>query len=123
MTLLSPFPIEDFEAYCNSLKRVDVDLGYIMYTNHHASNGHPVARIISVHQLEAAQAYIDSPSDQTFIRLVKLGALLDTEWDRNTQHWILIAFEGWEVLHRAFSHLHNKSGQALQELTGLSDLP
>ncbi len=123
MSALSPFQIEDFEAYCNSLKRVDVDLGYVMYTNQHASNGRPAARCISSLQLEAAQAHIDSPSDETFIRLVKLGALLDTEWDRNTRHWVLIAFEGWEVLHRAFNQLHNKSGKALQELTGLSDLP
>jgi hypothetical protein len=123
MSFVPPFQIENFAAYCDSLKRVDVDLGYVMYTNEHAGNGMPAARSISSHQLEAAQAYIDFPSDETFIRLVKMGALLDTEWDRNTQHWVLIAFEGWEALHRAFSHLHVKSCQALQELTGLSDLP
>lgn len=123
MSSLSPFQIENFEAYCNSLKRVDIDPGYVMYTNHHASNDRPAARVISVHQLEAAKAYLENPSDETFIRLVKLGALFDTEWDRRTAHWNIIAFEGWEVLHRAFTHLYANSGHAMQELTGLSGLP
>lgn len=123
MSVLPPFQIDNFEAYCGTLKRVDVDLGWVMYTNQHASNGLPAARCITSHQCDAAQAYIRSPSDEAFIRLVKLGALLDTEWDRNTQDWMLISFEGWEALHRAFSHLHVKSCQALQELTGLSELP
>ena len=123
MSSLSPFQIENFEGYCNSLKRVGIDPGYVMYTDHHASNGRPAARIITAQQLEAAKAYVENPSDETFIRLVKLGALFDTEWDRRTTHWNIIAFEGWEVLHRAFAHLHVKSGHAMLELTGLSDLP
>ncbi|MDD2738260.1 MAG: hypothetical protein PHR94_04955 [Methylomonas lenta] len=123
MTSLSPFQIENFEGYCNSLKRVDIDPGYVMYTNHHASNDRPAARAISAHQLEAAKAYLENPSDETFIRLVKLGALFDTEWDRRTVRWNIIAFEGWEVLHRAFAHLYAKSGHAMEELTGLSGLP
>ncbi len=122
MSGLTPFQIDNFEAYCNTLKRVDIDPGYVMYTNRHAGNGLPAARCIGAHQLEAAQAHIDAPSDETFVRLVKLGALLDTEWDRNTAQWTIIAFEGWEVLNRAFTLLHTKSGQALLELTGLSDL-
>lgn len=122
MPSLLPFQIENFESHCHGLKRVGIDPGFVMYTNHHASNGRPAARLISNDQLEAAQAYIDSPSDESFIRLVKLGALFDNEWDRKTGRWALIAFEGWEVLHKAFSHLHARSGQALQELTGLSDL-
>ena len=123
MSTPHPFQIENFEAYCNSLKRVGIDPGYVMYTNHHASNDRPAARIISGQQLEAAQAYIDYPSDETFTRLVKLGALFDNEWDRDTRHWEIIAFEGWDVIHRAFNHLYAKSGHALQDLTGLSDLP
>lgn len=121
MSSIAPFHIENFEGYCNSLKNVGIDPGYVMYTNQHASNGRPAARLISAYQLEAAQIYIAAPSDDSFIRLVKLGALFDNEWDRNTRHWEIIAFEGWEVLHKAFTHLHAKSGQALTELTGLSD--
>lgn len=123
MSALSPFQIENFEGYCYNLKRVGIDPGYVMYTNHHASNDRPAARVISSQQLETAKAYVDNPTDETFTQLVKLGALFDTEWDRRTHHWDIIAFEGWEVLHRAFTHLHAKSGHAMLELTGLSDLP
>lgn len=123
MSSAAPFPIENFEDYCNNLKRVGIDPGYAMYTNQHASNDKPAARLISGHQLEAARAYIESPSDEAFVQLVKLGALFDTEWDRNTRHWEIISFEGWDVLHKAFNHLYAKSGQALLELTGLSDFP
>ena len=123
MPSVLPFPINNFDAYCNGLKRVGIDPGYVMYTNHHASNGRPAARLISSEQLDAAQAYINTPTDELFVRLVKLGALFDTEWDRKTSRWELIAFEGWEVLHKAFSHLYVKSNQTMMELTGLSDLP
>ncbi|MBS4051128.1 MAG: hypothetical protein KGZ69_07990 [Methylomonas sp.] len=121
MSSIPPFPIENFEGYCDNLKRVGIDPGYVMYTNQHAGNDKPAARLISREQLAAAQAYIAAPSDDTFAHLVKLGALLDTEWDRNTRRWEIISFEGWEVLHKAFNHLHTKSGQVLKELTGLSD--
>ncbi len=121
MSSTPPFPIENFEGYCDNLKRVGIDPGYVMYTNQHASNDKPAARMISGEQLEAARAYIASPSDDTFAHLVKSGGLFDTEWDRNTSRWEIISFEGWEVLHKAFNHLHSKSGQALMELTGLSD--
>ena len=121
MPQLLPFPIQNFEGYCNGLRRMGIDPGYVMYTSRHASNGQPAARLISVDQLEAAQAYLASPSDETFVRLVELGVLLDTEWDRRTNQWEIISFEGWEVLHKAFSHLYARSGQALMELTGVSD--
>lgn len=121
MSSIPPFPIENFVGYCNNLKRVGIDPGYVLYTNQHASNDKPAARLISSEQLEAARTYLDAPSDEAFMYLVRLGGLFDTEWDRNTSHWQIISFEGWEVLHKAFNHLHAKSGQALMELTGLSD--
>lgn len=123
MNTALPFDLQDFEQFCQGLKRVGIEPGYVMYTNCHASDGRPAARlVVSAEQLAAAQDYLQAPSDQAFVQLVKLGVLFDTEWDRNTRHWSLIAFEGWEVLHRAFAHLHGKTGQALEELTGLSDL-
>lgn len=123
MSSTAAFPIENFEDYCNNLKRVGIDPGYVMYTNQHASNDQPAARLISGQQLEAALAYIESPTEEAFVHLVRLGAMFDTEWDRNTQHWQIISFAGWDVLHKAFNHLHAKSGHALMELTGLSDFP
>ena len=117
-----PFQLHNFEGYCNGLHRVGIDPGFIMYTNHHASNDQPVARLLSAGQLEAAKDYIASPSDETFKRLVEIGVLLDTEWDRGTEQWEIIAFEGWEVLHTAFNRLHAKSRKTMTELIGVSDL-
>ena len=122
MPHLLPFQLQNFEGYCNGLHRVGIDPGYVLYTNHHASNNHPAARLVSAEQLDAVRAYITSPSDDRFMRLVRLGVLLDTEWDRGTEHWEIISFEGWEVLHMAFNRLHAKSGQLLMELTGVSDI-
>ena len=122
MPHLLPFQIQNFEGYCNGLHRMGIDPGYVMYTSHHASNDQPAARLISADQLDAVYEYRASPSDETFMRLVEMGALLDTEWDRKTKRWEIISFEGWEVLHKAFSRLHLHSGQALMELTGVSDL-
>ena len=116
------FPIENFAGYCAGLRRVGLDLGFVMYTNQHASNHYPAARLLPREHLQAAQAYAASPSDDGFRYLVNTGVLLDTEWDRRTERWQVISFEGWEVLHTAFSHLHTKSKQALLELTGVSDL-
>ena len=118
-----PFQLRNFEAYCHSLHRVGIDPGYVMYTNTHASNHKPAARVISACHLEAAQAHISSPSDQTFMQLVQIGALFDNEWDRNTGRWHIIAFEGWEVLHLAFSHQHAKAAESFTDMTGgISDL-
>jgi hypothetical protein len=117
-----PFQLQNFDAYLNELQRVGIEPGYVMYTNHHASNGQAATRLVSSDQIEAAETYINSPSDQTFIRLVALGVLFDTEWDRNTQHWELISFHGWEKLHNAFSHLLAKADKTLIELVGLSSL-
>lgn len=122
MTHLIPFPLEHFENYCNTLQRVGVDCGYILYTNHHASNHQPASRMFMAEQMDAVQAYLDTPSDQTFRHLVEIGVFLDTEWDRETKIWQTISFQGWEILHDAFSRLYAKSGESLQELTGLSDL-
>ncbi|MFI3184589.1 MAG: hypothetical protein QX198_01245 [Methylococcaceae bacterium] len=122
MSHLLPFQIENFEGYCHGLHRMGIDPGYVLYTSHHASNNQPAARLISAVQLDAVQAYRATPSDETFMRLVEMGALLDTEWDRNTTRWEIISFEGWEALHKAFSRLHLHAGQALLELTGLPDL-
>lgn len=122
MSTYLPFQLQNFAGYCDSLKRVGIDPGYVMYTNHHASNSKPAARLISAEKVELAKTYINSPSDETFMRLVEAGALFDTEWDRNTKQWEIIAFEGWEILHKAFSHLHAKASQSLTELTGVSDV-
>lgn len=122
MPRIYPFPLQNFEGYCNGLHRVGIDPGYVMYTNQHASNGKPATRLISAEQLAAAQSYIANPGDEAFKRLVEIGALFDTEWDRRTERWEIISFEGWEVLHAAFSHLHVKAGQTLMELTGVSNL-
>lgn len=121
MSSLPPFPIDHFETYCDSLVRVGIDAGYVLYTNQHASNKKPAARLVSSRLLKAVREHIDSPSDESFVHLVKAGVLFDNEWDRNTRDWELIAFEGWEVLHKAFVHLHLKAGNALTDLTGLSD--
>jgi hypothetical protein len=122
MPHLLPFQIQNFEAYGHGLHRMGIDPGYVMYTSHHASNDRPAARLITEDQLDAVQAYRAAPSDETFMRLVEMGALLDTEWDRRTSRWEIISFEDWEVLHKAFSRLYANSGQALMELTGVSDL-
>jgi hypothetical protein len=118
MTHLHPFPIQNFPAHCNSLQRVGVDPGFIMYTNNHAGSHHPVARPLSTAQLEPALAYIRTPSDENFRHLVEVGGLLDTEWDRSTNHWQIIDFVGWETLHTAFCRLHHKSMQELAEMGG-----
>ncbi len=117
-----PFVIQHFEQYCNELQRMGIEPGYVMYTNHHAGNGEPATRLVLADQLEAAEAYISAPSDQTFMRLVAIGVLFDTEWDRNTRRWQIISFAGWEKLHHAFSQLLTKADQTLVELTGLSSL-
>ena len=121
MSTLPLFPIAHFETYCDSLARVGIDPGYVLYTNQHASNNRPAARMLSASQVSAARQHINSPSDESFVKLVQAGVLFDNEWDRNTRHWELIAFEGWEVLHKAFSHLQFRAGNALTDLTGLSD--
>ena len=117
-----PFQLENFEVHCSNLHRVGIDSGFVLYTNHHASNNKPVARLLTAADLVAAKTYLANPSDEAFMHLVARGVLLDTEWDRQTEHWQIISFEGWEVLHTAFNRLHVKSGQALQNLTGLSEL-
>ena len=116
-----PFQLQYFDGYCDSLKRVGIDPGYVLYTNHHASNNKPAARLISGNHVESVQAYIDTPTDENFRHLVKEGVLYDNEWDRQTKHWDIISFEGWEVIHKAFSHLHAKASTSLTELTGVSD--
>jgi len=117
-----PFPLENFESYCQGLHRVGVDPGFVMYTNHHAGNHQPAARFLDTNHFKVAKNYINHPDDESFKQLVAAGVLLDTEWDRNTEHWLLIAFEGWEVLHAAFSRIYVKSGKTLQELTGVNGL-
>ncbi len=122
MSTYLPFQLQNFETYCETLDRVGINPGYVMYTNHHASDNKPAARLISGNHIDAAKAYIDTPSDENFSRLVEAGALFDTEWDRRTKQWEIISFEGWEVLHKAFSHLHAKASKSLTELTGVSDI-
>jgi len=119
MSHLVPFPIQNFDAYCAGLERVGVQPGFVLYTNHHASNQQPAARLLSCEQLDAAQDYIVSPSDSAFKHMVEIGVLLDTEWDRETREWEIISFQGWEVLHTAFSRLYAKSRTSLTELTGV----
>jgi len=114
------FPLPAFEDLCENLRRVGVNPGYVMYTNHHASDNKPAARLVSAGHLNAAKTYIEISSDENFMHLVKAGVLFDTEWDRQTKHWKIISFEGWEVLHKAFGHLHSKASQSLTELTGIS---
>lgn len=120
MATYLPFQLQNFEGYCDSLKRVGIDPGYVMYTNHHASNNKPAARHIPADHINVARAYINAPSDETFRQLVEAGVLFDTEWDRRTKQWEIIAFEGWEVLHKALSLLHAKASSAYTELTGVS---
>lgn len=116
------FPIQNFDYYCDELQRLGIEPGFVLYTNHHASNGLAETRFVSANQLDAVETYLASPSDQTFIPLVKMGVLLDNEWDRNTRHWALISFNGWEKLHHAFERLLNKADQGLINLSGLSSL-
>lgn len=115
-----PFQLQNFEGYCDSLRRVGIAPGYVMYTNHHASNNKPAARLVPENHKDAVKAYIHESSDENFRRLVKASVLFDTEWDRQTKHWEIITFEGWEVLHKAFSHLHAKVSRTLTGLTGIS---
>ncbi len=122
MSTYLPFQIQHFDGYCESLKRVGINPGYVLYTNHHASDNKPAARLISGEHVEMAKTYIHEPSDENFRKLVEVGVLYDTEWDRRTNHWDVISFEGWEVLHKAFSHLHARSSHSLTELTGISDM-
>ncbi|QWF71465.1 hypothetical protein KEF85_03005 [Methylomonas paludis] len=116
-----PFQLENFSGHCDTLLRVGIDPGLVLYTNQHASNGKPAARLLADADRDIVQAYLNAPSDEVFKRLVAQGVFLDTEWDRNTSNWQIIDFAGWEVLHDAFSRLHAKSDKALQTLTGLSD--
>lgn len=120
---LAPFHIENFKGYCDGLNRVGIDQGFVLYTNHHASNNRPSARLLASKQLALAEAHIASPSEATFKRLVATGVLQDTEWDFETNSWQIIAFAGWETLHNAFAHLHHKSAEALEELVGVSEFP
>ncbi len=112
------FPLQNFATYCNDLHKLNLDPGYVMYTNRHAGKDQPAARLISPNHLEAALAHIDAPSDETFMQLVRLGALLDTEWDRRTDNWALISFEGWDVLHNAFCRLNLRVEKSMLELIG-----
>jgi hypothetical protein len=122
MTHALPFPIQNFEAYNKTLIRVGIDPGFVLYTNHHAGNHQAAARFFNEEQLPAVQRHLTEQSDETFKHLVEIGVLLDNEWDRTTPSWQIISFAGWEVLHTAFSRLHSKCRNALQELTGLSEV-
>lgn len=118
MNPILPFPLQGFDAYCSDLHKLSLDPGYVMYTNRHANNDQPAARLIAPDQLEVALVYINTPSDETFMRLVQLGILLDTEWDRRTGNWAIISFEGWEVLHKAFCRLNGRAEKSMMELIG-----
>ena len=122
MSTYLPFQLQNFDGYCDSLNRVGINPGYVLYTNHHASGNKPAARLISADHIDMVKTYIQVPSDENFRQLVEVGVLYDTEWDRRTKHWAIISFEGWEVLHKAFSHLHAKASHSLTELTGVSDV-
>ena len=121
MPYLLPFQIENFKSYCDGLGRVGIDPGYVLYTNQYAGNSLPAARLVSGAQLSIAQEYIQAPNEELFTRLVAGGVMFDTEWDFATRNWQIISFEGWDVLHLAFSHLHAKSSNMLTELIGVSD--
>lgn len=114
-----PFPLPNFGAYCSSLQRVGVDPGFVMYTNEHAGSRQPAARLLPGAFADLARSYIDAPSDAGFQRLVEAGVLLDTEWERVTAHWEIIAFTGWEVLHASFNRLYGKSRLALVQMGGV----
>ncbi|MBD9357441.1 hypothetical protein [Methylomonas albis] len=118
MSHVLQFPLQDFDAYCTDLHKLNLNPGYLMYTNQHAGNNQPAARLIPPSQLEAALAHINAPSDETFKHLVQLGALLDTEWDRKTDNWVIVSFEGWEVLHKAFCRLNLRVEKTMMELIG-----
>ncbi|OAI05418.1 hypothetical protein [Methylomonas methanica] len=118
MSHVLQFPLQNFDAYCNDLHKLNLNPGYLLYTNRHAGNDQPVARLIPPDQLEVALAHIDAPSDETFKQLVRVGALLDTEWDRKTENWVIVSFEGWEVLHKAFSRLNQRVEKSMMELIG-----
>ena len=90
MSTYLPFQLQNFDGYCDSLKRVGIDPGYVMYTNHHASNSKPAARLISLEHLDLAKTYISNPSDEVFMQLVEAGALFDTEWDRKTKQRAIV---------------------------------
>lgn len=112
------FPLQNFDAYCSDLHKLKLNPGYVMYTNRHAKNDQPAARLIPPDHLRAALAHIDAPSDETFMQLVRLGALLDNEWDRRTESWAIVSFEGWEVLHKAFCRLNGRVEKSMLELIG-----
>lgn len=116
-----PFPVQHFKNYCDGLQRVGIQPGYIMFTNHHASNHRPATRLLDESQLTLAETHINSPSEETFKQLVASGVLLDTEWDYQTSSWQIIAFNAWETLHNAFTHLYAKSSETLEELVGVTD--
>jgi len=113
-----PFPLKNFDAYCRDLDKLRLNPGYVMFTNRHANNQQPAARLIAPEQLEAALAYINAPSDATFMEAVQLGVLLDTEWDRRTDQWVIVSFDGWEVLHRAFCRLNGRAEATMMALIG-----
>lgn len=120
MKNILPFQIKNFSEYYFDLHRVGINPGYVMYTNRHASNDQPAARLVPAEHLNAARTHVIAPTPETGIQLVRLGVLLDTEWDIQTQRWDIISFHGWETLHKAFSHLHAKAEKSLIELTGVS---
>ncbi|MGY6275436.1 hypothetical protein [Methylomonas sp. MgM2] len=122
MSAYLPFQLQNFANYCDSLRRVGIDPGFVLFTNHHASDNKPAARPIFGDHIDLAKSYIQTPSDEGFRKLVSAGVLYDTQWDRQTKYWEIISFEGWETLHKAFSHLHAKASQSLTELTGVSDV-
>lgn len=121
MSHLLPFQIENFKNFCDGLERVGIDPGYVLYTNQYAGNNLPAARLVSGEQVSLARDYIQAPNEELFKRLVASGVMFDTEWDFATRNWQIISFEGWEVLHLAFSHLHAKSSSMLTDLIGVSD--
>jgi hypothetical protein len=118
MSNMLQFPLQNFDAYCKDLHKLQLNPGYLMYTNRHAGNNEPAARLIPPNQLDAALAHIEAPCDETFMRLVALGVLLDTEWDRKTDNWVILSFDGWEVLHKGFSRLNQRVEKTMKELMG-----
>ncbi|MCQ8180486.1 hypothetical protein NP603_05155 [Methylomonas sp. SURF-1] len=118
MSMILPFPFYGFADYCNELKALGIDPGYVMYTDRHANNDQPSARLVAAEHLPAAQAYIEAPSDAAFVSLVQAGVLMDTEWERRTAGWLLVSFTGWEVLHKAFSRLNAKLDHSVLDMAG-----
>jgi hypothetical protein len=122
MTHQIPFPLENFESYCKGLHRVGVVPNFVLYTNTYAGNHQPATRVLPAAHFDIAQNYIANPTDEGFRVLVAAGVFLDNEWDRKSEHWVIIAFEGWEVLHTAFSRLYARFDHTLRDLTGVAGL-